>query len=187
MSQKSVLCINLFQPWADAAVDGRLPVLARRFPISRRGRVGIAATEGMDGVFLELLTDRELTMAEKYLRFGCAIGSVKIDDCLEVTRKSCWKDLEDLAGRPATKFYPAHMMPRAGRIYFWVLSDPRRFRIPVKLLKRGITWSRASLTRNMESREIHTERTFWSQDAPRSYIRLNDEIRRALWAVKPMQ
>jgi len=172
-----ISCLNLFQPWADAVIDGRLPVLLRRFSTQHRDKIGIAATEGFDGVFFGLLTDQDLSLAESCLSFGLAIGSVDVVDCYDVSKKSCWKELNRLAGRRAAHFYPAHLIPDSDRVFFWILANPKRFRNPLVLSSKGVSWSKAKTPLKVRHAQVQKNRTFWRLYKPAQYLRLNDEVR----------
>lgn len=178
--RKTITCVNLFQPWADAIIHGKLPILARSFSTSIRGTVGIAATEGFDGILLAQFKTRDLTLAENTLTFGRAIGTAEIIDCQGVRRESCWRELECKVGRTAAQFYPAHLMPQSDELFFWTLANPKRFAAPRKLAAKGITWSRVSYSPKPKGNHLSKDHTFWGQYNLDTYIRLNKEMRRAL-------
>lgn len=160
MKTEMISCVNLFQPWADAIVEGKLPILIRTFPINKRGKIGIAAMEKFDAVVFIMLSDRELRAAEESLSFGSVIGLVEIRECIPVHFKEASNVLTELIGETNANFYPAHLIPRRDRVFFWILANPSRLDKPVRIKSKGITWSTAEIQRS-RSRSRSKRKSFW--------------------------
>lgn len=176
MVAKILNCFNLYQPWADAVVEGRLPVLIRRINTSYRGRVGVASTQGMDAVVLCLLIDQDLLgMAEKRLVFDRAIGTVSIDSTMPVKGTEVLSRLSEMVTKREFEFYPYHLIPRDNRVYFWVLSKQRRFSKPILLKSKGIVWSKAIEHR---SGRMFRGTSFWQGFPEKRYVDSNKRLRK---------
>jgi len=184
VASKRTVCVNLFQPWADAVVQGLLPLLARRFPIKLRGKVGVAATNGFDSIILNQLTVNDMELAAETLAFGCVIGHVFVDDCIEVSRAKCWEKVAEIAGSRVARFYPVHLMPQTEKAFLWTLSNPARYARPIRVISPGITWSSASLP-NERRLAAETDRQFWKEYDVTPFLRENLEMKRHLWVMAP--
>lgn len=171
-------CINLFQPWADGIISKMFPVLVRTFPINKQECIAIAATEGIDGIFFNLLDELNIQLVEKYLQFGVAIGSVEVIDCIEIKNKEVFRELRKIAGKEAYQFYPAHLAPLKEKVFFWIIKKPIRFKVPIPLRSRGITWSKIEI--NQESMKKTKRKGFWDYFDYKVYLRINKELRKQL-------
>jgi hypothetical protein len=171
-------CINLFQPWADAIVSQHIPVLIRRFRILKRGCIGIAATERIDDIFLTHLTDIELKIAEKYLKFGSVIGTVDIEDCIKIDNKNIFGALKTVVDKIDYDFYPAHLVIQEPPVYFWIVKNPIQFKTPVPLERIGIRWSRAIIPRINTNSNI--KNGFWDSIDNTRYVSRNIQLRKYL-------
>jgi hypothetical protein len=172
-------CVNLMQPWADAIVEGYLPILARSFPVRKRGIIGIASTNGMDGVFLETLSDEDLKLAEKHLAFDKVIGSVRVDNCIEVRWANFWNEVQKIGGRNLYQFYPSNFLPMNDPIYIWVFSCPVRFRKPLTKISKGISWSSAE--EDAEAMKPSMQKvTFWKKANYERFKEINRLLREDL-------
>lgn len=159
---------NLYQPWAVAVVEGRLPVLVRAQLVRKRERVAVIANEGIDGKFLFSLTDEDLLRAEKAFRFSCILGSVEIVDCVPCKPEEVTKRMTKLAGQRHWKFYPKYMLPLSEPfedVYLWVLERPIKLRSPIPYNVKSIGWGKLKLKKSQMMRLTHKEKraipSFW--------------------------
>ena len=177
MPKKTLKCFNLYQPWADAVVDGRLSVLIRRFKTNNRGRVGVASTQGIDELMFVLLFEEDLLgMAEKELVFNKAIGTVFIDDCIRVEKKHVFSRLSKMVSSRDLEFYPYHMIPDAETVYFWVLSRQTRFSKPLRFKSKGIVWSKAIEDRHVSKPPLRST-SFWRRFPIRRFVDSNKRLK----------
>ena len=136
---------KLFQPWATDVVRGRLKYLVRSFPTKRRERVAVIATKGIDGIWLENASEKEIKDIEN--KIG-AIGSVEIKDCIEVDGDKVEEELIRLAGKEYWDYYPKHLVPRnakTGKSYIWVLEGAREWSEAKPVKGGGIIWAKVNL------------------------------------------
>lgn len=136
---------KLFQPWASHVVKGKLHLLVRSIPTKRRGRVAVIATKGVDDVWLQKASEKEIKEIED--RVG-AIGSVEIKDCIEVKPNKVKEKLVQLAGNRYWDYYPKYLIPektRTGMVYIWVLDEAKEWKKPKAVEGGGITWAKIKL------------------------------------------
>jgi len=136
---------KLLRPWADDVAEGRIRFLVRDLRTNVRGRVGIVATKGFDSVWLAQQKKAGILVS---LGDIGVIGSVNIDDCLEVKVGEIKKELESLGGKEYWDYYPKHLL-RGGlvddRAFIWSLNAARKWKRSVFKTNRAICWMRLDL------------------------------------------
>jgi len=145
MGEKLTHGFKLFQPWASDVVKGKLNFLVRSIPTKIRGRVAIIATEGIDGIWLDKASEKEIKEIEN--KIG-AIGSVEIKDCIEVKPDKVKDKLIKLAGKKYWDYYPEYLIPkttRTGMAYIWILDKAKEWKKAKQVEKGGIVWKRLEM------------------------------------------
>lgn len=104
---------KLFQPWATHVVRGKLHLLVRSFSTTRRERVAVIATEGIDGVWLQTATEDDIRDVSR--RIG-AVGSVAIVNCIKINEQDVKQQLVDLSGNDYWDYYPKYLIQRTQRM-----------------------------------------------------------------------
>ncbi|MEM2944680.1 MAG: hypothetical protein QW087_08070 [Methanomassiliicoccales archaeon] len=116
---------KLFQPWATHVVRGKLHLLVRSFSTTIRERVAVIATD----------VSR---------RIG-AVGSVAIVNCIKINEQDVKQQLVDLSGNDYWDYYPKYLIPKNtknGKVFIWVLRNPREWASPKVVTSKGITWAK---------------------------------------------
>ncbi len=137
-------CINLKQPWADAIVEGMLPILIRTFSVAKRGQVGIAATSRLDKQYKNMMCEEDIYFAEDRLLFDCVIGKVEITNCVKISREEAARTVQEYNDSPARLTYPSHYIPKTKVAYLWSFERPIRLEIPLEITKKNLTWSQTN-------------------------------------------
>jgi len=145
MGEKLTRGFKLFQPWANDVVKGKLNFLVRSIPTKIRGRVAVIATKGIDGIWLDKASDKEIKEIEN--KIG-AIGSVEIKDCIEVKSDKVKDKLIKLAGKKYWYYYPKYLIPnytRTGMAYIWVLDKAKEWEKAKPVKGGGIVWTKLEM------------------------------------------
>jgi len=145
MGEKLTHGFKLFQPWANDVVKGKLNFLVRSISTTKRERVVVIATKGLDGFWLENASESEIMEIEN--KIG-AIGSVEIKDCIEVRTDKIKGKLVELAGKKYWDYYPKYLIPkttRTGMVYIWVLDKAEEWKKAKPVKSGGIVWTKINL------------------------------------------
>jgi len=145
MGEKLTHGFKLFQPWASDVVKGKLNFLVRSISTTKRERVVVIATKGLDGFWLENASESEIMEIEN--KIG-AIGSVEIKDCIEVRTDKIKGKLVELAGKKYWDYYPKYLIPnytRTGMAYIWVLDKAKEWEKAKPVKGGGIVWTKINL------------------------------------------
>lgn len=137
---------KLFQPWATDVVRGKLNFLVRSISTTKRERVAVIATKGIDDFWLRTASDEEIE-EKGDMKVG-AIGSVEIKDCIEVKADKVKEKLIKLAGKKYWNYYPQYLIPkttRTGMVYIWVLDKSKEWKKAKEIEGGGIVWAKVEL------------------------------------------
>ena len=143
--KKLTVGFKLFQPWATKVVNGKLAFLIRSTPTKKRGRVAVIATRGIDDIWMQKATEKEM----KEVSSKGVIGSVKIKNCITVEIGEVKNNLIRFGGKNYWEYYPKHLIPKktySGKLYIWALSEPKKWDKPVNIKGGGILWAKMDLS-----------------------------------------
>jgi hypothetical protein len=139
----------LDQPWADAVVEGLLPVLIQTVDTTKRDRLLVISTSGLDGEYVAGLDAGGLARAKDLLRYRCVVGSVEIDRVEAVDGVDALPKLVEIAGEEARDFYPKHLLRAVDpnrTAYLWVLVNPIKVSQVIPHVHRAARWTRVGIT-----------------------------------------
>jgi len=111
-----------------------------------RGRVAVIATRGIDDIWLENASEKEIR-EKGDMKIG-AIGSVEIKDCIEVKPDKVKEKLIKFAGKKYWDYYPKYLIPnytRTGMVYIWVLDKAKEWKKAKAVEGGGIVWAKVEL------------------------------------------
>ena len=108
-------CLSIRQPWAGLIVAGVKKVELRSWRTDHRGRLLVHASTQRDSIAPQWQNVKSQVAASLLLPTGCVIGDVEVVECRPATE---WD--EDAAFSPVT-----------GRMFAWVLANPRVLHPPV--------------------------------------------------------
>jgi hypothetical protein len=132
---------KLFQPWATEIVMGDMPFLIRSINTHIRDRVGIVALKKIDNNWIQYADNGWKNKIFSIMQEG-VIGSVKIEDSVQVNKSELKKKLNNIAGEGYFEnYYPKHLIPSRDTLFIWVLKNPKQWKTSINLGKiGGMTW-----------------------------------------------
>ena len=138
--------------------------------------MGIASTQGMDGIIFGILSDLDLKNAEEALIFGKVLGTVEIEDCRCVQWDKIWDELSNEIKPSDAAFYPYHMIPKCDKVYFWTLSNPSRLKNAIDISPKAMTWSLTEID-DSDLAMQNEDSPFWKNFPFEKWLQLNRSIR----------
>jgi len=146
MGKKLTRGFKLFQPWASDVVRGKLNFLVRSIPTTKRGRVAVIASRGIDDFWLNNESEKEIK-EKGDMKIG-AIGSVEIKDCIEVEPNKVKEKLIEFAGKKYWGYYPEYLIPTTTRtrmVYIWILDKAKEWKKSKPVKGGGIVWAKLEM------------------------------------------
>lgn len=119
--------------------------IVRSIPTNKRGRAAIIATTGIDDIWLQNASPKEIMKFEHKLGI---IGSVDIIDCINVGVSGIENKIINLAGKKYWDYYPKYLIPTYKRnktFHIWVIENPKSWKKSVNIKGGGIIWSKIDI------------------------------------------
>lgn len=137
---------KLFQPWATEVIMGDMPFLVRSINTHIRNRVCIVALKKIDNDWIQYANTQWKNKIFNNMQEG-VIGSVEIEDSVEVKKSELKKIINNMAARDYfDDYYPKHLIPSRDTLFIWVLKNPKQWEKSINLGKiGGMTWVKLDL------------------------------------------